>query len=40
MAPAIADIGCENARAADRGPIEATLISASKNSRSIVFVNP
>ncbi len=30
----------ENARAAERGPIDATVISASKNSRSIALVNP
>ncbi len=33
-------IGCENARAAVFGPMLATEISASKNSRSIGFVKP
>src|ERR1700722_8949229 len=40
MAAAIRAIGKANARAAVFGPMLATEISASKNSRSIAFVNP
>jgi hypothetical protein len=40
MAWAMRAIGAENARAADFGPMLATLVSASKNSRSIALVKP
>jgi hypothetical protein len=40
IAAAIVDIGSEKARAAERGPIDETVKSASKNSRSMALVNP